>query len=170
MSVSEALSPLYFNTTLSHKSSERSRLISLPGVNSSFPETKNPGVFAWFSNNLSGRTLGVWSGHPLQYTCLEKSHEQKSLWATVHGTAESEATKHILVDHGQCDYATKLFLLFQASEHVWCDENCMRIHGHNKVTKYAVDQEQIWKSGIKSFVLSVFNIWCPQNLWLYGVI
>ena len=136
MFVSEALSPPYFNTTLLHKSSERSSLISGPSFNSSPPEAKKPGVFAWFSNNFTGRSLGVGSGNPLQYTCLEKSHEQRSLWATVRETAESQATKHILVEHGQCDHSTKLFLLFQASEHVWCDENCMRIHGHNKVTKY----------------------------------
>ena len=50
-----SLSPLYFNKTLLHKSSEWSSLISGPGLNSSPPEAKNPGVSAWFSNNLSGR-------------------------------------------------------------------------------------------------------------------
>ena len=47
-----SLSPLYFNKTLLHKSSERSSLISGPGLNSSPPEAKKPGVFS-FSNNLS---------------------------------------------------------------------------------------------------------------------
>ena len=37
-----SLSPLYFNKTLLHKSSERSSLISGPGLNSSPPEAKNP--------------------------------------------------------------------------------------------------------------------------------
>ena len=36
-----------------HKSSERSSLVSGPGLNSSPPGAKNPGVFAWFNNNLS---------------------------------------------------------------------------------------------------------------------
>ena len=47
-----SLSPLYFNKTLLHKSSERSSLVSGPGLNSSLG-AKNPGVFAWFNNNLS---------------------------------------------------------------------------------------------------------------------
>ena len=34
MSMSEALSPLYFKKTLLHKSSERSSLVSGPGLNS----------------------------------------------------------------------------------------------------------------------------------------
>ena len=36
-----------------YKSSEQSSLISGSGLNSSPPEAKNPGVFAWSSNNLS---------------------------------------------------------------------------------------------------------------------
>ena len=36
------LSPLYFNKTLLHKSSEQSSLVSGPGLNSSPPEAKNP--------------------------------------------------------------------------------------------------------------------------------
>ena len=53
MPMSEAsLSPLYFNKTLLHKSSERSSLISGPGLNSSPPEAKNRGDL-WFSSNLS---------------------------------------------------------------------------------------------------------------------
>ena len=47
-----SLSPLYFNKTLLHKSSERSSLVSVPGLNSSPPEAKNPGVLS-FSKNLS---------------------------------------------------------------------------------------------------------------------
>ena len=43
MPMSEAsLSPLYFNKTLLHKSSERSSLVSGPRLNSSPPEAKNP--------------------------------------------------------------------------------------------------------------------------------
>ena len=45
-----SLSPLYFNKTLLHKSSERSSLVCGPRLNSSPPEAKNPGVFAWFNN------------------------------------------------------------------------------------------------------------------------
>ena len=48
-----SLSPLYFNKSLLQKSSERSSLISHPGLNSSPLEAKNPGVFSWVSNNLS---------------------------------------------------------------------------------------------------------------------
>ena len=48
-----SLSPLCFNKTLSHKSSEPSSLVSGPGLNSSRLEAKNPGVFLTFSNKLS---------------------------------------------------------------------------------------------------------------------
>ena len=48
-----SLSPLYFNKTLLHKSSEQSSLVSGPGLNSSPLGAKNPGVFGWFNNNVS---------------------------------------------------------------------------------------------------------------------
>ena len=48
-----SLSPLYFNKTSFHKSSEQSSFVSGPGLNSSPPEAKNPGVFSWVNNNLS---------------------------------------------------------------------------------------------------------------------
>ena len=41
-----SLSPLYFNKTLLHKSSEQSSLVSGPRLNSSPLEAKDPGVFA----------------------------------------------------------------------------------------------------------------------------
>ena len=36
-------------------------------------------------------------GHdnPLQYSCLENPHEQRSRWATVHGVAESHMTEQL---------------------------------------------------------------------------
>ena len=52
-----SLSPLYFNKTLLHKSSEQSSLVSGPRLNSSPPEAKNPGVF---SNNLSNAAPTGW--------------------------------------------------------------------------------------------------------------
>ena len=51
-----SLSPLYFNKTLLHKSSEQSSLVSGPGLNSSPLEGKNPGVLS-FSNNLSEQEI-----------------------------------------------------------------------------------------------------------------
>ena len=54
-----SLSPLYFNKTLLHKSSEWSSLISGPRLNSSPPEAKNSGIFAWFSNNLSKAYINI---------------------------------------------------------------------------------------------------------------
>ena len=45
-----SLSPLYFNKTLLHKSSEWSSLVSGPRLNSPPPEAKNPRVFVWFNN------------------------------------------------------------------------------------------------------------------------
>ena len=54
-----SLSPLYFNKTLLHKSSERSSLVSGPRLNSSPPGAKNPGVFTWFNNNLSKRSVFI---------------------------------------------------------------------------------------------------------------
>ena len=40
------------------------------------------------------RSPGGAHGNPLQYSRLENRHGQRSLWATVHGVAESNLTKH----------------------------------------------------------------------------
>ena len=37
----------------------------------------------------SGRSPGIGSGNPLQYSCLENSMDRGAWWATVHGAAES---------------------------------------------------------------------------------
>ena len=46
----------------------------------------------------------------------------------------------------------------------------MRIHGNNKVTKYSMLQSkgQYGSTNIHSFLLSVFNMSCLRNLWLYA--
>ena len=44
-----------------------------------------------------GRSPGVESGNPLQYSCLENSMDRKASWATVHGVTKAEhnrATEH----------------------------------------------------------------------------
>ena len=46
-----SLSPLYFKKTLLHKGSERSSLISGPGLSSSPPGARIP--VSWYNNNLS---------------------------------------------------------------------------------------------------------------------
>ena len=66
-----SLSPLYFNKTLLHKSSERSSLVSGPKLNSSSLEAKNPGVFGSFSKNFSKR-----SSQPRDQTCLSCIHRR----------------------------------------------------------------------------------------------
>ena len=37
-----------------------------------------------------GRSPGVGIGNPFQYSCLENSMDRGALWATVHGTTESQ--------------------------------------------------------------------------------
>ena len=64
-----SLFPLYFNKTLLHKSSEQSSLVSGPGLNSSPLEAKNPGVFSWFSNNLSILKPQILASHRLWKKC-----------------------------------------------------------------------------------------------------
>ena len=47
-----------------------------------------------------GRSPGIESGNPLQYSCLEDSMNRGAWWATVHGTTKSWtqlSTKHIFV-------------------------------------------------------------------------
>ena len=61
-----SLSPLYFNKTLLHKSSERSTLVSGPRLNSP-PEAKNPSVFS-FSNILSSLSFIVFLNKKLKAT------------------------------------------------------------------------------------------------------
>ena len=38
-----------------------------------------------------GRSPGVGTGNPLQYSCLENSMGRDAWWATVHGAAESQS-------------------------------------------------------------------------------
>ena len=108
-----SLSPLYFNKILLHKSSERSSLISGPGLNSSPPGAKNPGVFAWFNNNLSATSWSAayqappsmgfsrhpwkmrggaphhWSGVPLPPPTLNWS-VSNTVWGAIKQGAEGE--------------------------------------------------------------------------------
>ena len=42
----------------------------------------------------SGRSLGVGDGYLLQYSCLENLMDRGVWRVTVHGVAESDATKH----------------------------------------------------------------------------
>ena len=43
----------------------------------------------------SGRSPGVWSGNPLQYSCLENSMDRGAKWATVHGITKNWACTYI---------------------------------------------------------------------------
>ena len=36
-----------------------------------------------------GRSPGGGNGNPLLYSCLEKTHEQRAWWATVHGATKN---------------------------------------------------------------------------------
>ena len=59
-----SLSPLCFNETLLHKSSEWSSLVSGPRLNSSHPGAKHPGIFVLFSNNLSSVPMIIYNSVP----------------------------------------------------------------------------------------------------------
>ena len=90
-----SLSSLYFNKTLLHKSSERSSLVSGPGLNSSPPEAKDPGVFVWFNNNLSwlnGPHYKLYFHRPPGLSCLVMEREGKvpisSLFYSLKTTAD----------------------------------------------------------------------------------
>ena len=37
-----------------------------------------------------GNSLGVGSGNPLQYSCLDNSQEREVWWPTVHGVSKSQ--------------------------------------------------------------------------------
>ena len=43
---------------------------------------------------VSGRSPGGGNGNPLQYSCLWNPMNRGAWWATVHGVAESDRTKH----------------------------------------------------------------------------
>ena len=70
-----------------------------------FPVVKNPPGKArdtrdWGSIPGLGWSLGVWSGNPLQYSCLENSMGSRAWQTTVHGAAKSQtqqAAEHTLL-------------------------------------------------------------------------
>ena len=43
----------------------------------------------------SGRSPGVETGNPLQYSCLENSLDRGAWWATVHSITESDMTERL---------------------------------------------------------------------------
>ena len=58
MYMSEVFSiSLHFNKTLLHKSSQQSSLVSGPGLNSSPPEAKNPGIFRGSATTFHYHTI-----------------------------------------------------------------------------------------------------------------
>ena len=87
---------LYFNTTLLHKSSERSSLVSGPGLNSSL-EAKSPGVFRG-----SATTCQFWSG-------VKRRTNVKSVLNTVfeHIGEQQTNSKLFLIDLGFCKISSE---------------------------------------------------------------
>ena len=60
-----------------------------------------------------GRPPGAVNGSPLQYSCLEKSMDRGTLWATVHEVAESDKTKRLSMHaymHALLDFSDSLGL------------------------------------------------------------
>ena len=74
-----SLSPLYFNKTLLHKCSERSSLVSGPGLNSSPPAAKNPGIFRGSATTfqMDGRNEGRKGGKRKRWKEGEGSKNRK---------------------------------------------------------------------------------------------
>ena len=69
-----SLSPLYFNKTLLHKSSERSSLVSGPKLNSSPPGARNPGVVIQQQPFKSTGSVELW------YMALVAPQHMESSW------------------------------------------------------------------------------------------
>ena len=65
-----------------------------------------------------GRSSGEGNSYSLWYSCLENPHGQRSLWATVHGIAESDMTEWLTLS------------LFTFTEVFFCDyiNECTCIH------------------------------------------
>ena len=54
------------------------------------------------SSPMLGRTPGEGNGNPLQYSCVENPHGQRSLGATVHGVTKSQTWLRDWVQHSTC--------------------------------------------------------------------
>ena len=62
--------------------------MGIPGVSDGQESTCNAGDLGSIPG--LGRSLGEGNGNPLQYSCLENPHGQRSLGAVVHGVAKSQ--------------------------------------------------------------------------------
>ena len=51
----------------------------------------------------SGGSPGGGHGNPLQYSCLENPHRQRSLAATVHEVAQSDTTEQLSTAHSRSE-------------------------------------------------------------------
>ena len=61
----------------------------------------------------SGRSLGEGNGNPLQYSCLEKSHGQRSLVGySPRGHKESEKTKQLTRTYIRPQLSKQYYLFF----------------------------------------------------------
>ena len=75
--------------------SDKYHLISITSFPGRFPGSSDGKVSVCNAGDLgsipgSGRSPGVGSGNPVQYSCLENSMDGEAWWATVHGVAKSQ--------------------------------------------------------------------------------
>ena len=96
MSEAFSISQLYFNKTLLHKSSERSSLVSGPGLNLSPPEAKNPASY-------HSATTFQGPSHGPQFSVRTK----RRIWGLIHGKKKfiKEITEPLKGEVGQAGVA-----------------------------------------------------------------
>ena len=91
---------------------ERTAFSKIPQSESTKGSACNAGDLGSISE--SGRSPGGGHGNPLQYSCLENPHGQRSLWPPVHGITEShmtELTKRTYL-HGKQQIHPSCFLTY----------------------------------------------------------
>ena len=95
LAVKNSLFFIKFTHTHIHTYTYTFTILGFPGGSDSKESACSAGDSGWIPG--LGRYSGEGYGYPLQYSCLENSMDRGAWWGSVHGVAESDSTKDLML-------------------------------------------------------------------------